>query len=337
MLPDDRTYESFASEIGYALSDLGDQVASEQLPKYFSLPEAPEEAKAPRKGISPNLGVYGLLLRLGTNFSSLTHDLEQHGLTEFKYLRSSRSGICFESVTPRHNKVIVMLRDNPPARAPIPQQLQSLCCFNSSPEHINIEILPKLDVMPEGDLPPAEAEALEGRLRHMQAAVSSQEGPAQTRYYIVDSARRNIGTASDNKTVFYIDGDGIRYASERAPGVVMDPNYVDADGTWLQYKLYEEEHRAFNSPLHRENGKGIPLEIIAETPMSGKHTQRITLGGGHTDGKKTVRLIHEPERRHGGTTQRITLGGSTSRLIEKSAPNQSSEGTSTGPLRLPPR
>ena len=325
-----RPYESFRTEIGYALSDLRDQVDSQQLPRRFVLPKpegAPPEQKKDRM---PNLGIYGQLARLGTDFSQLISDLEARGLTQFKYLRSSRSGICFESITPRGNEVIVMLRDNPPARAPIPQQIQSLCCFNSTDEKINIEILPKLAVIPEGELPPEQEAALNANMQKVKESVELQEGPAGTRYRIIDQARRNTATATDG-TAFYIDGDGIRGTTTDMSSVQQDPSYVQNDGTWHQYSLYEEEHRAFNSPLHREQGKGIPMEIIEAMPPDGSKTQPISLGGSRI-GRSTVRLVDAPERRS-STTPRFSLGGQTSKLTEQS--EQSGGGTSTGPLRFP--
>lgn len=175
----------------------------------------------------------------------ITDELAKGGIDRFRYLGWGKTGVCLEAETARGKKVAVMLRMADKMaevqRCPVPQHLQLLHAFHAG--DIHVEVSPKLDSRS------ATAEDL-GLVKNGVAHYVAED---RKRYKVSDDVFRNIGR-SDTGTPYYLDGDGIVETAEPPSAGLPNPSlsrWVKPDGTWEQYREFEEEHRAFNSPLHQ--------------------------------------------------------------------------------------
>ena len=188
------------------------------------------------------------------HLDQIEKQLAEKGLFNFRYVSFGKTGSCLEAETRAGSKVAVMLRKGGVERHALPQHLQPLYSFSTNTHHV--EVTPMLN----------NTIVTEAHLNGLRDAVSRHIGPSGERFEVTDRVMRNLGL-SHNGNAFYLDGDGIeRVAARRSHAVPTphDPRWVEADGTWKQYRDFRADHEAFNSPLHRAGGRLAPLPAAAE-------------------------------------------------------------------------
>ena len=206
-----------------------------------------------------------------------------HGIgADFKIAGAGGTGIFLESA---EQGVVVGIRGNmlnhvntlqqPIVRQPIPQHLQPLA--NYKVHNLDIEITPKISV--SRDLAPVHI------LKDSIAGTAHSEVGQQ--WLFRDLEARNVGQ-SPQGTHYVLDGNAIEsVALEKTASSDMAAagHWINADGTWKQYKEFESLHAKFNSPLHQQGGKIGNFQSTVESAVENAVT------GGSANKSWTAKVV----------------------------------------------